>query len=73
MPFRSPDSRVYFNVDVVFLRSNGTRVPVGIGAIRVVGIIEIQDHGVSLGFGDVHESARAIGAHPRSFIHERKE
>ena len=73
MPFRSLDARVYFNVDIVFLRGDGTRVPVGIGAIWVVGIVEIQDHGASFGFGDVHESARAVGAHPRSFIHERKE
>ena len=73
MPFRSLDSRIDLNIDVVFLRGDGTRVPAGVGTIRVVGIVEIQDHGASLGLGDVHESARAVGADPRSFIHERKE
>ena len=66
------DSSVYFGVNEIFLRRDWAGVSIGIGAIRIIRVVEIQDHCASLGFSDVHESARTVCAHPCSFIHKRK-
>ena len=67
------DSSVYFGVNEIFLRCDGTGITVCIGAIGIIGIVKVQYHRVSFRLGDVHEPAGAVGTQPRSFIHKRKE